>query len=74
MSKQSRTASYHEFHRHRAEAEMERAVAARKPTIAMIHLELARQHRERRNQLAADQRPGLRPCAPRCFNGTDKEG
>jgi hypothetical protein len=61
-----------EFHRRRSEAEMERALAAAKPSIAMIHLELAKIHRETRNQLAAEQRAQAQHrCRP--FNGTDKE-
>ena len=41
-----------EFHRRRAEIEMEKALAAGQPEIAMRHLELARVHRERRDAIA----------------------
>jgi len=63
----------HEFHRRRAEVEMERALAAAAPSVAMLHLELAQKHREFRNQLVEDRRDTLRVGAPRCFNRTDKE-
>ena len=42
-----------EYHRRRAEVEMERALVARVPDEAMRHLELARFHRERRELLAS---------------------
>ena len=62
-----------EFHRRRAEAEMEMALGASKLSVAILHLELAKQHREERLALRAEQslRPSLR--AGICFNGTDKE-
>jgi hypothetical protein len=41
-----------EFHRRRAEVEMERALAAGHPDVAQRHLELARVHRERRDAIA----------------------
>lgn len=63
-----------EFHRRRAEAEMEKALVAKKPSIAMLHLELARKHRERREQLIAENRGDLRLCAPLSIGRTDKEG
>lgn len=63
-----------EFHRRRAEAEMEKAITATKPSIALLHLDLARRHREMRKQLVAGKRG--KPSAPslRSINGTDKEG
>ena len=64
----------HEFHRRRAEAEMEKALAAKQPSIAMIHLELAKKHRERREELITANLAGLRLCAPASINRTDKEG
>ena len=62
-----------EFHRRRAEAEMEMALGAPKLSVALLHLELAKEHREKRSRLAADRT--VRPCPPSgfCFNGTDKE-
>jgi endonuclease/exonuclease/phosphatase family metal-dependent hydrolase len=62
-----------EFHRRRAEMEMERALAAGQLSIAVRHLELARLHRERRAELgrsvAAPNR--ARSCP---IDRTDKEG
>jgi hypothetical protein len=69
---QTQSLSPQEFHRRRSEAEMERALAAAKPSIAMIHLELAKIHRETRNRLTAEQRAQSQ-CGCRPFNGTDKE-
>ena len=62
-----------EFHRRRAEAEMEMALGATKLSVAILHLQLAKQHREKRKGLAADR--GLRPSLGygSYFNGTDKE-
>ena len=61
-----------EFHRRRAEVEMEKALAAREPDAAIRHLELARIHREQRALLAQawrDMAVGDRPAISR----TDKE-
>jgi hypothetical protein len=63
-----------EFHRRRAEAEMEKAIAAAQPSIAMLHLELAKRHREMRNELSATEREAMRLNPARAFNRTDKEG
>jgi hypothetical protein len=62
-----------EYHRRRAEAEMERALAAAKPSIAKIHLDLARQHREIRDKLVRDGSVRFPRNSGRLFNGTDKE-
>jgi hypothetical protein len=62
-----------EYHRRRSEMEMQRALEAGKPEEAMIHLELARIHREKRAELAMAWRTtdmGERPPITR----TDKEG
>lgn len=61
-----------EYHRRRAEVEMERALRCRQPGEALIHLELARIHREKRDELAVASRRALaieRPAICR----TDKE-
>ena len=61
-----------EYHRRRAEMEMERALHAGRPDAAMRHLELARIHREKRELLAMAWRDadlGDRPPISR----TDKE-
>ncbi len=61
-----------EFHRRRAEVEMEMALAAGQPEVALRHLELARVHRERRDAVATLWREaanGQRPPITR----TDKE-
>ena len=50
------------------------ALAAQKPSVAMIHLELARMHREKRDALTAEVRERLQYQPSRIFNGTDKEG
>jgi hypothetical protein len=60
-----------EFHRRRAEVEMERALAAGQPDVAMRHLELARVHREPRAAIASLWRDADRPCPP--ITRTDKE-
>ncbi len=63
-----------EFHRRRAEVEMDKALAAAKPTVAMLHLELAKMHREKGSELMErDRERMLRLQPPRTFNGTDKE-
>jgi hypothetical protein len=62
----------HEFHRRRAEMEMELALTAAQPEAALLHLELARIHRERRDAVAMLWREaanGERPPITR----TDKE-
>jgi len=61
-----------EFHRRRAETEMERALKARQPDEALRHLELARLHRQVRERVASAARahaPSNRPAICR----TDKE-
>ena len=63
-----------EFHRRRAESEMDKALAAGKMSISLIHLELAKIHRQRREQLMMEDRAlsaGL--VVPR-ISRTDKEG
>ena len=59
-----------EYHRRRAEIELDKALAADAPESAIAHLELARMHRARR--LARVKRPGLNPAGPPIFR-TDKE-
>ena len=71
MSIQFKASTSPEFHRRRAEVEMEKALAAAKPSIAALHLELARLHRERRNQLA-DQVQTF-PNRPPPIHRADKE-
>lgn len=62
-----------EFHRRRAEAEMEMALRAGKLSVAVLHLELAKHHREMLVGLMADRKtlPPLQ--SGFIFNGTDKE-
>lgn len=62
-----------EFHRRRAEVEMDRALTAKQPSVAMLHLELARKHREERDRMLMEDRARLRANPPRLFNRTDKE-
>ena len=63
-----------EFHRRRAECEMDRALAAGKMSISLIHLELAKIHRQRREQLMMEDRAlSAGRVAPR-ISRTDKEG
>ena len=61
-----------EYHRRRAEMEMEQALRCGQPAEALIHLELARIHREKRDELAMSPRSspmaGRRPIC-----STDKE-
>lgn len=73
MRNQEVALSPSEFHRRRAEAEMEMALGATKLSVAILHLELAKQHREKSNGMEAGRR--LRPSIRSgfCFNGTDKE-
>ncbi len=53
---------------------MENALAAERLSIAMVHLELARKHRQERHQLIAESAARVRPYASGRINGTDKEG
>jgi endonuclease/exonuclease/phosphatase family metal-dependent hydrolase len=62
-----------EFHRRRAETEMERALGAGKMSISLIHLELAKIHRQRREQLLAEDRARPRNGAVLHIGRTDKE-
>ena len=62
-----------EYHRRRAEMEMHRALQAGLPEEALLHLELARIHRDKRDEAALAWREtdaGARPPISR----TDKEG
>ena len=61
-----------EFHRRRAEVEMEMALAAGQPEVALRHLELARVHRERRDAVALLWRLAANGLCPP-INRTDKE-
>ena len=72
MSNVAPNQSQQEFHRRRAEAEMDRALAAKEPSSAMLHLELARKHREERDRMILRARASLRAMPSRVF-GTDKE-
>lgn len=62
-----------EFHRRRAESEMDRALTAGKPSVAMLHLELARMHRQKREEAGSKQRQELRLNNPPPIYRTDKE-
>jgi endonuclease/exonuclease/phosphatase family metal-dependent hydrolase len=69
----SGASSESEFHRCRAEAEMEAALAGGPLSVALCHLELARLHRERRMALGRSEPPP--PPGAFCFSDrTDKEG
>ena len=59
-----------EYHRRRAEIEMECAVSAGDRESALAHLQLARLHRARRQQISPTI--GLRSRGPAIFR-TDKE-
>jgi hypothetical protein len=61
-----------EYHRRRAEMEMERALQAKRPDEAMLHLELARIHREKRERASLAWRETARSSRPP-INRTDKE-
>jgi hypothetical protein len=61
-----------EFHRRRAEIEMQRALEAGHPSTAQAHLQLARMHREKREALARQLRLEL-PEHPPVIDRTDKE-
>ena len=63
-----------EYHRRRAEAEMECALSADKPTAAITHLELARMHRARRDIITEARMAEVRQMAPLPIFRTDKEG
>ena len=63
----------HEFHRRRAEAEMEKALSARKTTVSLCHLELAKMHRERRERIVAQDRALQRDWPTTRIFRTDKE-
>ena len=62
-----------EYHRRRAEVEMEQALRAARPDEALIHLELARIHREKREELAMARRESL-TVERQAICRTDKEG
>ena len=59
-----------EFHRKRAEREMDKALSASSQETALRHLELARLHHHRRTVIASDR---TMPAARPIFR-TDKEG
>lgn len=63
-----------EFHRRRAESEMEKALSARRMSVSLIHLELAKIHRQRREQLMIDERAAILERAAPSICRTDKEG
>lgn len=63
-----------EFHRRRAESEMEKALAARNMSVSLVHLELAKIHRQRREQLVAEDRLPSSERAATIISRTDKEG
>jgi hypothetical protein len=73
MMRVPRTQNSQEYHRRRAEIEMERALAAAKPSIARLHLDLARQHREMRDRIVRHASVRFPGNSARLFNGTDKE-
>jgi hypothetical protein len=62
-----------EFHRRRAESEMEKALCAGRMSISLIHLELAKIHRQRREQLMIEERGTTREGAPPSICRADKE-
>lgn len=59
-----------EYHRRRAEVELECAASASDQGSAMAHLELARMHRERRKLVTAPRSP---EAGRALVSGTDKE-
>ena len=63
-----------EYHRRRAEIEMEKALSARKPTTAMLHLQLAKMHRSKREELASSMRRMRRLHMRPRIDRADKEG
>jgi hypothetical protein len=62
-----------EFHRRRAENEMEKALCAGRLSVALRHLELARLHRERRAAVHLATLPAEIP-STHSIDRTDKEG
>jgi hypothetical protein len=69
-----RPPSQPEFHRRRAEFEMEKALSAGKMSVSLIHLELAKIHRQRREQLMIEERAAVPDGAAASICRTDKEG
>lgn len=63
-----------EYHRRRAEIEMDQALHAKKPTAAMLHLKLAQMHRHKRDELAAGSRSIGRANGAAVIDRADKEG
>jgi hypothetical protein len=72
MNRHDQTSSM-EFHRRRAELEMDKALKAGKPSVAMLHLELARMHRQKRDEAGSEQRRVLQLDNPPPIYRTDKE-
>jgi len=62
-----------EYHRRRAEMEMQKALEAGHPSTAMLHLTLAKMHREKREALALELRVEMLDRPP-AIDRTDKEG
>jgi len=62
-----------EYHRRRAELEMDKALSARQPITAMLHLKLAQMHRSKRDEMAAGALRS-RPARVACIDRADKEG
>lgn len=62
-----------EYHRRRAEIEMDQALHARKPTAAMLHLKLAQMHRHKRDELACASRASARCNGASVIDRADKE-
>lgn len=63
----------HEYHRRRAEVEMDKALTAGKPMLSLLHLELAQMHRQRRVEMVTDERRRLRAANGSRICRTDKE-
>jgi hypothetical protein len=61
-----------EYHRRRAEIEMQQALEAGHPSTAVLHLALAKMHREKRESLALELRARALECPP-SIDRTDKE-
>ena len=61
-----------EYHRRRAETELDLALTASPLLAAVRHLELAKMHREERDRIAQDARRAV-AASPRRFDRTDKE-
>jgi len=68
------TPSAQEFHRRRAESEMEKALVAGPMSVSLSHLELAKIHRQRRDELIANDRARTAANPPSRIYRTDKEG